>query len=130
MTKDTENTMFYGASPEIFEYAWRLRQKLTPSEAILWDVLKGKQLGVKFRRQHPLNNYIADFYCHEKRLIIEIDGGYHLESEQKAKDEVRSQDIESFGIKVIRFTNDEVNKNITKVIEKIKYVIDHRTPNP
>ena len=67
-----EPSMFYGASPLIFERAKKLRNKTTESEGMLWNRINGKQLGVKFRRQHPLSNYIADFYCHELKLIIEL----------------------------------------------------------
>ena len=115
--------MFYGASPDIFKKAYELRQKLTPSEEILWKGLKGKQLGVKFRRQHPIHNYIADFYCHEKKLVIEVDGGYHLEPEQKENDKLRSEQINELGVSIIRFTNEEVLTNIEHIITKIKQEI-------
>ena len=112
--------MFYGAAPYVFRFAEELRRKQTSSEKILWEAINGKKLGVKFRRQHPIRNYIADFYCHEKKLVIEIDGNYHLEIDQKEYDKYRSDDIEELGISVIRFTNDEVITDIESVVSKIK----------
>ncbi len=123
MKKDTDNTMFYGALPHIFKFAEELRRNQTLSEKTLWDSLKGKQMGVKFRRQHPIKNYIADFYCHEKKLVIEIDGGYHYDAEQNEKDKYRSGDLNEFGITVIRFTNNNVTTNLDSVISKIKHEI-------
>lgn len=68
--------MFYGAPPYIFEKARKLRETMTPAEQILWKYLKKRQLkGCKFRRQHPLSEFIADFYCHSLKLVIEVDGG-------------------------------------------------------
>ena len=122
--------MFYGAPPSVFEKARYLRDNQTEAEQILWNRINSKQLGVKFRRQHPIYKYIADFYCHEKKLVLEIDGKYHLKSEQKEQDELRSEDIMDFGIEVIRFTNDEVILNTTNVVEKIKELISPHTPNP
>ncbi len=123
-----DGSMFYGAPPPIFENARQLREKPTKAEEILWDKLKGKQLGVKFRRQHPLYIYIADFYCHAKKIVIEVDGKYHLKPDQKEQDKLRSEDIKDFGIEVIRFTNDEIIQNTIHVVEKIKEVITRHPP--
>ena len=112
--------MFYGATPEIFENAKELRNKLTETEIILWDYVSNNKLGVRFRRQHPIANYIADFYCHEKKLVVEIDGGIHLTKEQIEKDKMRDIEMTALGITVLRFTNDEVSLGINEVIEKIK----------
>jgi cyclase len=84
--KYTEDSMFYGAAPYLFRYAKKLRNNPTKAESLLWDKLKQKQLGFKFRRQHPVYKYIADFYCHKLKLIIEIDGDYHNETYQKEYD--------------------------------------------
>jgi len=73
----------------------------------------------KFRRQHPIGKFVADFYCHEKKLVVEVDGGYHNEQEQKEHDEARTQIINEYGITVIRFTNDEILNNLQSVINKI-----------
>jgi len=118
--------MHYGADPILFRYAKQLRNNPTRAEEILWKYLKGNQLGVKFRRQHPISGYIADFYCHKFRLVIEVDGDYHFDSEQRKYDKFRSEDMEEFGIKVIRFTNDEVLHNTESVIEQIKNELESR----
>lgn len=112
--------MFYGASPEIFRRAKELRLHLTPSEALLWERLREGINGYKFRRQHPLYKFIADFYCHNAKLVVEIDGEIHNNIEQYENDLGRTTEIEKFGIKVIRFTNKEVQENIEKVICEIK----------
>jgi cyclase len=122
--------MFYGAPTYIFKIAKELRNNPTKAEKKLWKMLNRKQLGIKFRRQHPIKTYIADFYCHEKKLVIEIDGGYHLKRDQIEYDNLRSEEITKFGIKVIRFKNEEVLNSIGNVLEEIKSVIVHRVTNP
>ena len=93
---------------------------MTEAEKILWNELRSRKVkGLKFRRQHPLLFYIADFYCHEQRLVIEIVGGIHLLEKQKEKDENRTAELERFGISVIRFTNDQVINSIDEVIQTI-----------
>jgi tryptophan synthase alpha chain len=114
--------MFYGASPIIFERAEKLRKNPTSEERMLWEIISKKKLGVKFRRQHPIWFYIADFYCHALKLVIEIDGSIHDLKEVRAKDETRQEIIESFDIRVIRFTNKQIRQNLNEVeaqIEKI-----------
>jgi cyclase len=123
MKSVSQTSMFYGASPQIFEYSKVLRAKPTEAEKRLWEHIRNKKLGVKFRRQHPIFKYIADFYCHERKLVIEIDGKYHLEDVQKEHDKLRSEDMLQFGIKVIRFNNEEVLNNIDEVIKKIKNLL-------
>ena len=121
--KHTDNTMFYGAEPFLFKLAKEQRNNPTRAEQFLWEYLKNNKLGVKFRRQHPVFKYIADFYCHELRLIIEVDGDYHRDSVQTEYDEFRSEDINDFGIKVIRFNNEQVLNDIQLVINQIKQEI-------
>ncbi|WOD45172.1 endonuclease domain-containing protein [Hwangdonia lutea] len=97
-----------------------LRKNLTSAEAALWKYLKGKQLdGRKFRRQHSILNYIVDFYCASEKLIIELDGAYHLDFSQQNYDYERTQNLEKLGFKVIRFENKLIFENITDVLEKI-----------
>ena len=116
--------MWKGASPKIFSNAKKLRDNSTEAEEKLWLAVKNNQIeGFKFRRQHPLSFYIADFYCHALKLVIEIDGGYHLTEEQLLLDEKRTKDIEFQGLKVIRFTNEEVLLLLPEVIAKIKAFI-------
>lgn len=93
---------------------------MTTAENILWEELRNNKTGYKFRRQHPIGDYIADFICIEKNLVIEVDGGYHNTMEQMQDDTVRTIDIERIGYTVIRFTNDDVEKNLPTVMLKIK----------
>lgn len=118
-----EPNMFYGASNIIFENAKRLRNNVTEAENLLWQVISNKQLGVKFRRQHPISCFIADFYCHEVKLIIELDGSIHDLPEVSNNDIERQRIIEQFGIKIIRFKNTELYNNLDSVLEKIKETI-------
>ena len=83
--------MFYGSSPIIFENAKRLRNQLTPSEIMFWNLLKQYFPNYRFKRQHPVSQYIADFYCHKLKLVIEIDGGIHLSEEVKSYDKARDE---------------------------------------
>ena len=104
----------------IFDNAKDLRKNMTEAEKILWFHLKQKPDGFKFRRQHPLGVYIADFYCHKLKLVIELDGSVHNVDEVKANDEIRQRVIEESGIKVIRFTNERVFNDLEMVIQEIK----------
>jgi len=111
--------MFLGADPLIFRNAEALRYRMTAAEELLWGYLKGSQLGVKFRRQHPLGIYIADFYCHQHKLIIELDGSIYNLQEIAQNDIERQANLELDGLRVIRFTNDQVFNNLNKVLEDI-----------
>ncbi len=112
--------LFKEAGPALFGNARSMRKEKTEAEDRLWQALRNKQIeNYKFRRQHPIGQFIADFYCHEKRFIIEVDGGYHTEKEQRTYDAARTQIINEFGIKVIRFTNKEVLKDLQGVLKKI-----------
>ena len=92
--------------------AHRLRKTMTPAETKVWEILRGGRLmGLKFRRQHALHGYVLDFYCHEKRLCIELDGAPHLEPAQNAKDNLRDKTLRSKGYKVLRLMNDQVRYN-------------------
>ena len=123
--RSVEVNLFYGAKPDIFEKAGELRKNMTIYEGVLWDVLRRKDLeGYRFRRQHPVDRFILDFYCHEVKLAIEIDGEIH-KYQEKEYDEGRTAEIERFGIKVIRFSNEEVRDDLNNVIEKIKKALNH-----
>jgi imidazole glycerol-phosphate synthase subunit HisF len=115
--------MFYGAGSILFENAKMLRKTLTPAENILWGYLKTKPSGYKFRRQHPLGIYIADFYCHSLKLVIEVDGLIHNKKEVGGYDKERQSFIEADGIKAIRFTNEEVETALEKVIAQINLLL-------
>ncbi len=115
---ELEKDMYFGASAQTLKKAKLFRNNLTNAESLLWENLKGKQIsGMRFRRQHPINIYIVDFYCHQAKLVIEIDGGNH--KSQKEYDKNRTLDLESYGLIVIRFFNSEVEKNLENVLKKI-----------
>ena len=121
--------MFYKANPLIFSNARELRKKLTLAEQIFWLRLKEKFTDHKFRKQHPISIYIADFYCHKLKLIIEIDGSVHDSEEAKLNDEKRQNALENLGLTVIRFTNDQVKNKIELVIQKVSSTIERLTTN-
>ena len=124
MTKNNlyhNQSMWKGASPEVFQKAQLLRERMTEAEKSLWENLKSNKLdGYKFRRQHPIHKFIADFYCHKLKLIIEVDGKYHENQEQKIQDNERSELLSFQCIKVIRFTNKEVISDIDVVLRNIR----------
>jgi Uncharacterized protein conserved in bacteria len=96
-----------------------LRKNMTEAELVLWEVLKDKKLcGRKFRRQHSIGYYIADFYCAHEDLIIELDGKHHFTPEGIAKDQYRDNHLEMMNIKVLRFENKEVLNDLTSVLKK------------
>ena len=96
-----------------------LRKNMTEPERRLWSKLRGKQLGVKFRRQFGIGQYIVDFYCPEKRLAVEIDGDSHFDEASVTYDLARDEYIESLHIRVLRFTNLDVMRNIDGVLQVI-----------
>lgn len=96
------------------------RKDQTQAESILWEYIKERKLGASFRRQQIIGQFIADFVCLSRKLVIEVDGGYHQLPEQQVSDAERTQWLESQGLKVIRFSNDEIIGNINLVINKIK----------
>jgi very-short-patch-repair endonuclease len=115
-----DNPLFLGSSRKAFSNARELRKSMTEAEVLLWEKLRNRMVkGLKFRRQHPIAGYIADFYCHEVKLIIELDGGIHDLSDYKEHDEGRTFELEASGIKIIRFKNDEVLHNIEEVLNHI-----------
>ena len=106
-------------NPIILQHAREMRHPQTPAEATLWQQLRNRNLEFKFRRQHPIERFIIDFYCAEVKLCIEIDGGSHLEQEQQEYDSARTEVLESIGCRVIRFTNSDVRYNINAVAQEI-----------
>jgi 5-methyltetrahydrofolate--homocysteine methyltransferase len=123
------DSMFKGARPGTFKKAEILRKKMTPSELKLWDTLKNKEsVGYRFRRQHPLGHYILDFYNHQLKLCIEVDGAYHEVKEQKIHDQQRDDFLKYNNIHTIRFSNHEVETNIDGVIDHIISYIDESKP--
>lgn len=111
----------YNAPSEHTERARKLRQPQTPAEDALWQAVRNrKRGGAKFRRQHPISWYIVDFYCHEYKLVVEVDGDVHLNPHVKERDENRQAHLEQLGLTVIRFTNEEVLGELTHVLNRIE----------
>jgi very-short-patch-repair endonuclease len=109
--------------PEITNRARVMRHCPTPAEKTLWAVLRNRQIeGCKFVRQYPIAPYIVDFCCREKKLVVEVDGAVHIR--QQADDRARDQDLAELGYRVIRFTNDDVLKNINAVVKIIKEALN------
>jgi very-short-patch-repair endonuclease len=107
-----------GTTPEIEAAARHLRANPTPAEAKLWEALKGKQLnGLKFRQQHPVEQFILDFYCPSCKLVIEIDGEIH--GDRQEYDQARTEKLNTLGYQVIRFSNTEVMNNFQSVLSQI-----------
>ena len=106
--------------PNLLKLARELRTKQTDAEHLLWRLLRSRQFyGLKFRRQHPIAPYVLDFYCHEERLGIELDGGQHNEPDAKRRDQERTMFLESKGIQIIRFWNNEVLQETEAVLEQL-----------
>ena len=117
--------MHHKTSPEIFRRAKELRSRLTPSEAMLWERLRANKLNdLHFRRQHPVANYILDFYCHEHRLAIELDGKIHDQKDQKERDLGRENNLRALGIHILRFDNDFVIQETTEALRRILITIE------
>ncbi|MEP7133355.1 MAG: DUF559 domain-containing protein [Chloroflexota bacterium] len=105
-------------SDEMLERAKELRRVMTPAEKKLWKELKGNKLnGLHFRRQQVVHGYFPDFYCHQHELIVELDGGIH--ELQKEYDAEREEYLIALGFRIIRFTNEDVIKNLKSVLQRI-----------
>ena len=117
-----EYPMYFGAKPSIFKLAKELRKSETEAEAekILWSKLNKNQImGLHFRRQHPINVFIADFFCPEINLVIEVDGSIHDIIEYSEHDIGRSDVLNAFGITVIRFSNEEIINDTARTINNL-----------
>ncbi len=119
--KGYNNNLHGNSKASVYENARYLRKVHTVAEKILWEAIRNDQVcNLKFRRQHAFDNYILDFYCHKMKLAIEVDGGVHNDTEVAAYDEARTRNLNENNITALRFTNDEVEKNIKAVIKKIE----------
>lgn len=108
-----------GTTLEIEAVARRLRQNLTTAEQILWQALRNRQLnGLRFRCQHPVGRFIVDFFCPQCKLVVELDGGVH--DEQAEYDTVRTEQLNAYGDRVVRFPNKEVFTNLASVLKCIQ----------
>ena len=124
---------WHTASPDRYEllkaFAKENRRYMTEAESVLWGCLKGNALGHKFLRQHIIGDFIVDFLCRDKMLVIEVDGGYHSERTQQEDDASRQQWLEEMGYKVIRFSNEEVLINLRSTIQTIEQnLLDNTLP--
>jgi very-short-patch-repair endonuclease len=119
-----EYPMYFGATPDVFKKAKELRKNETEAEKILWEKLNRNQiLGLQFRRQHPIDRFIADFYCAKIKLVVEVDGSIHELPENLDYDIGRSEIMNDFGITVIRFSNEQIINEIDTTIKKIEKII-------
>ena len=118
-----KENMFYGASNLIFQKAEELRNRMTPAEEILWNSIHINEWKLKFRRQHPIANWVVDFYCHPLKLVIELDGSVHQVEEVKRNDEEREKNLKRLGLTILRFKNEEIFKNKKNVLERISETI-------
>lgn len=122
--------MYYGTTPFTFQRAAELRNTMTPAEESLWKSLDINEWKLKFSRQHPIGNYIVDFYCHKIKLVIEIDGDIHDNEDVKRKDIERENFLKSLGLTVLRFKNEEVYKNRKQLLEIISQTISQLSDAP
>lgn len=119
----------------LLDKAREMRKNPTEAEAVLWNYLSDNKMGVHFRRQHPVYGYIPDFVCLSEKIIIEVDGAYHFESDQTEKDEERTSYLNKEGFVVLRFTNEEVLCDIDNTLEAIAEALERdgsccQTPLP
>ncbi|MBK9981642.1 MAG: endonuclease domain-containing protein [Saprospiraceae bacterium] len=117
-------SMHYGAKKSTFLFALQLRKNLTPAEKFLWEFLRRHLMKYRFKCQHPTWIYVVDFYCHPLKFVIEVDGSIHLLKEIHENDVDRETNLKSFGLNILRFTNDEVLHDSLKVIQKIEQKIE------
>lgn len=106
------------------ENAKHMKQNPTEAESVMWELIRRKQLGVIFKRQYIIDEYIVDFVCLERRLVIEIDGGYHSTGEQQESDANRDSRLAALGYRVLRFSNGEVMMQPDNVVTKIKQALN------
>ena len=123
------------SAPDMRARARRLRRDATDAERALWRRLRGKQLeGLKFRRQHAVGRFVLDFYCHECRLAVELDGGQHGEAAHRRRDDTRTAFLERKGVAVLRYSNLEVLQETEAVLEDLRRRAvarrRQRSPNP
>lgn len=115
--------LFKNADQTHFSRSRRLRKGMTEAEHELWERLRKKRTGFKFRRQHPLGPFIVDLYCHEKGLVVEIDGAHHELPDQRDYDEKRRAKLERMGLSVVRFKNEEVLEDPGSVRDEIQRIL-------
>ena len=129
--KKSKAAFYYGSKWETFNITRKLRRKSTHAETLFWEVISnGKAGGFKFRRQYPIANYIADFYCNEAKLVIELDGDVLEVDEVRKRDKIRESVLKEQGLTVLRFTNEEVLSDLDTALEKVGSYIERPPPAP
>ncbi|HEU5168373.1 MAG TPA: endonuclease domain-containing protein [Chitinophagaceae bacterium] len=125
MPESYNDNLHKEAIGKLYQFGRELRQGLTEAEKLLWEKLRGRKLnGLKFRRQHPLDKFIVDFYCNERKLVVELDGRVHDEKMNKEYDEARTAMLAGLNIIVLRFENEEVINDMQGVLKKISDVAE------
>jgi very-short-patch-repair endonuclease len=118
---------FRTSSPDRYKilkaFARENRKNMTEAESVLWQFIRDRRLGVQFLRQHIVGDYIVDFICRDTGLVIEVDGAYHSEPHQREGDERRTRELEAKGLRIVRFSNEDVICDIENVINKICHLL-------
>ena len=131
MNEVTSSTRFRWAASDRYnilkDCAKKNRRNSTTAENVLWQNIRNKQLGVEFRRQHVIGDFIVDFVCLDKMLVIEVDGGYHTERIQSEDDEIRTRILNSLGFSLVRFSNERVLFDLDNVKSDIKNILRQLT---
>ena len=123
MPESYNDNLHKEAIGKLYQYGRELRQESTEAEKLLWEELRNRKFnGLKFRRQRPLDKFIVDFYCNEKKIVLELDGGVHNEKINKEYDEARTAMLAGLNIIVLRFKNEEVINDMQGVLKKIRDV--------
>ena len=123
MPESYNDNLHKEAIGKLYQYGRELRQESTKAEKLLWAELRNKKLnGLKFRRQHPIDKFVLDFYCHERKLAIELDGSIHDLKVNKDYDEARTAMLGGLGINTLRFRNEGIVSNIENVLQQISKV--------
>ena len=122
MAESYNDNLHKEATGKLCQYGRELRLDSTDAEKLLWAELRNRLKGLKFRRQHPLDKFIVDFYCNEKKLVVELDGALHDEKINKDYDEARTALLAGLNVFVLRFRNEEVINNMKEVLKKISEV--------
>jgi very-short-patch-repair endonuclease len=118
-------------NPRLVPLAKKLRQEMTFGEVLLWNEIKNKQLGVRFNRQVPIDEFILDFYCKDLMLAIEIDGDSHYHDDRPEKDAIRQLRLETLGVQFLRFDDIDVKTNMNWVVNEIElWIRTHRFGGP
>jgi len=124
-----DQSRFRGNSRRVQAAAREMRREPTRAEDVLWEALRARRLdGLRFRRQHPVENFVLDFYCPIAKLVIEVDGGVH--DQQQERDEGREAHVAAYGYHTLRFRNEEVLHDLPSVLARIKALVTERRAAP